>query len=85
MTQTVKAEMRYKWEDGKNFPILFEDQDLRVYKNPSGEIFVENKGNEKCTIRIGGGRDGLRVTAHDGTFTPWAINGLPAFIVRGKK
>ncbi|GEM_PF-2301829 len=83
-TQATTAEVKYK--DGcMSFPILYEDHTVRVFKNPSGEIFVENVRGVEATIRIGADRDGLSVTAHDGTFTPWAINGLPAFLVRGKK
>lgn len=68
-----------------NFPRLFEDSALIVYTNGSGEIFVKNKRDEKSTIRITPDRDGLNVTAHDGVLTPWAVNGLPAFVVRGKR
>lgn len=65
-----------------NFPLLFEDATLIVYTNGAGEIFVKNKQDEKSTIRITPDGDGLHITAHDGVLTPWAINGLPAFLVR---
>lgn len=68
-----------------NFPLLFEDSNLIVYTNGSGEIFVKNKRDEGSTIRITPDRDGFHVTAHDGVLTPWAVGGLPAFLVRGKR
>ena len=84
MEQQATAETsRFKY-GSRDFPILYEDHHVRVYKNPSSEIFVENKGNEKSTIRVSTDRDGFSVTAHNGVLTPWAVNGLPAFLVRGR-
>ena len=68
----------------ENFPILFQDGRLQVYKNPSGEIFVEDMRDKGVEIRISLGQDGLTVTSQTGALTPWATNGLPAFLVRGK-
>ena len=44
------AETKYKI-DGKNFPILFEDGRVQVYKNPTNEIFVMDI-QSGVTIRI---------------------------------
>jgi len=78
------AEAKFRHDD-ENFPILFEDNQIQVYKNPSGEIFVENKQNKNSTMRISTYGVGFQVTAHDANLSPWAINGLPAFVVMGRK
>ena len=39
------------WHDNEGFPILFEDGNLRVYKNPTNEVFVEEVASG-VTIRI---------------------------------
>jgi len=70
---------------GEDFPILYEDHQILVYNNPSGEIFVEKKGENIAAIRISPDSDGLVVTSQSANFTPWSVNGLPAFLVRGGK
>lgn len=66
-----------------NLLILHEDARVRVYKNTSGEILVENvnacDGNP--TVRVTPHNNGFYVTSHNGILTPWAILGLPAFLV----
>lgn len=42
MTAQAPSKQRYKY-DNDQFPILFENSDLRIYKNPSDEIFVKDK------------------------------------------
>ncbi len=50
MIQTAKAETRFK-HGNEDFPILFEDSHVRVYKNPTDEIFVEDiKSGAKMRI-----------------------------------
>jgi len=39
------------WHGNEGFPILFEDGNLRVYKNPTNEVFVEEVASG-VTIRI---------------------------------
>ena len=41
MAQTVTAETKHKF-GSKSFPILFDNGLVRVYKNPMGEIYVED-------------------------------------------
>jgi hypothetical protein len=68
--------------DGTQFPILFENSEVIVYKNSSDEIFIETK-HAKVTMRVSPRREGLMVTAGNGNgmFTPSSFNGLPAFVV----
>jgi len=65
---------------------LFENTDLLVETNGSGEIFIRNKKDPRATIRVGVGENNqqeLDITAHDATLTPWAYRGLPAIRVKG--
>ncbi len=41
MTQVAKTEVKYRF-GGDQFPIHYERGNLRVYTNPSGELFVED-------------------------------------------
>jgi hypothetical protein len=43
----------------EQFPICFESQDVVVYTNPSGEVFVQSKRYPRAKLRItpGGGLD----------------------------
>ena len=70
MAQTAT---RYKNSD---FPILFQDGDVRVYKNPTNEIFVEDI-RSGATMRINsyGHGEGLQFTA-DGRVEPIQVNGM---------
>ncbi len=47
MAQTGAAK---KTPDNKDFPTLYEDGQLRVFKNPSGEVFVRDvrSGTTMC-------------------------------------
>ena len=48
----VQNTMETKYAGGnENFPILFEDDHMRVYKNPANEIFVEDI-QSGATMRI---------------------------------
>lgn len=58
---------------------IYENASIEVFRNTSGEIFVKLKRYPAATIRISNQYDHLRVTCHDGTLTPGAINGLAAF------
>lgn len=62
------------------FPILFENTKVKVFNNPSGEIFVLLKINN-IQIRISDHRDFLIVTAGNGNgrLEPSLVGGLPAF------
>jgi len=74
MAQTATA-TRFK-HGSESFPILFEDGRVRVYKNPTNEIFVENI-RSGVTMRIDSSLydDGIRFTA-DGRVEPIQINGM---------
>lgn len=61
-------------------PTIYENNEVKVYHNCSGEIFIENK-HTNCTIRVSPEYSRTIVTAQDGIMTPWATNGLPAFVI----
>ncbi len=69
MAQQAAAETRCKNGD-TNYPILYEDYNLRVYKNPSNEIFVEDI-ESGAVMRIfsylsrGNGTQGLSFTTSE--------------------
>lgn len=61
----------------KNFPILYEDGCLRIYKNPSSEIFVEDM-RSRATMRIssyGYSDGGLQFTT-DGQVGPIRLSNM---------
>lgn len=66
---------------------IYENNDIRIEKNSSGEIFLSLK-NEilKCRLRISPQYDRILVTANLGTLYPWAVGSLPAFgcVAHGK-
>lgn len=48
----------------ESFPVVFENDRIQIYRNPSNEIFVENKGSG-VKIRISADKDVLQFTTHD--------------------
>jgi len=66
-----------------DFPKLYEDNNLLVYHNRSGGIFIESKHDRNARIRVTPDYPGMHVTAHDGRLIPWIVNGLSAIMVRG--
>jgi len=46
-----KATTQKYMHGSESFPILYEDGKIRIYKNPTSEIFVEDKAS-KTTIRL---------------------------------
>jgi len=76
MVQTATAEAKCKFGN-EGFPILFEDGLLRVYKNPSNEIFVEDV-RSGATMRISSylyPKGGLRFTT-DELVEPIQVNNM---------
>ena len=72
MARTLKEEAKY-WKGSENFLILYEDDYVRVFNNPFGEIFVENiKSGVMMRISSYGLR-GLKFTA-EGRVEPVLIN-----------
>lgn len=63
----------------EEFPVLYEDGNCIIYKNSSGEIFVEPKTSKSATIRISCDSRQTTVTCAGGILTPTSINGLSAF------
>ncbi|MFL5659838.1 MAG: hypothetical protein ACJ8BW_00635 [Ktedonobacteraceae bacterium] len=49
----------------EQFPICFESQDVVVFTNPSGEVFVQSKRNPQAKLRITTGR-GLELSTFGG-------------------
>lgn len=74
----VTPETKFKggYED---FPILYEDYSLRVYKNSSGEIFVENTLDTSVSIRIGASGNYIQVTGSSCNLLPCSVRGLQGF------
>ena len=57
---------------------------LQVYRNPSGEIFIENVKSNTC-LRISSHGDATNITiSGKGRFNPGSINGLAAIIITPK-
>ncbi|MFH1404696.1 MAG: hypothetical protein ABIH21_01200 [Patescibacteria group bacterium] len=75
MAKQAQRKQRFK-HGSENFPILFEDSRLRVYKNPDNEIFVEDI-RSGATMRISSTspRGGLTFTT-DGRVEPIQVNNL---------
>lgn len=76
MAQTATAATKDKF-GGDQFPILFEDGRVRVYKNPTNEIFVEDI-RSGATMRINSYPHldgGLQFTT-DGRVEPVQVNGM---------
>lgn len=74
-TKTTEAKLCYG-----QFPILYEDLNLLVFTNGSGEVFVKNKRGLSAEIRISSERDGLCITSGE-LITPWLKNGGSAIFV----
>lgn len=68
----------------ETFPVLFSDDDIKVYKNQCNEIFVAPIDKKAATIRIDSDGKCLTITAHDGQWSPTSINGLGGFIVSAR-
>ncbi len=67
-----------------NFSILYSDNDLRVYKNPSGEIFIESVRYPNMGLRVGMHNRNLVATASKGNLAPTSVSGLDAFKVNSR-
>jgi hypothetical protein len=63
------------------FPVLFKDGRLKVYKNPSGEIFVEDV-RTGALLRIGTDGRGLMLTAFGHKIQPEVVGGSIGYSVR---
>ena len=66
---------------------VYETALLIVETNGSGEIFIQRKRQgmpdwKQPQIRVGACQDGMVITAAQHQMTPWASNGLPAFLVQ---
>lgn len=60
---------------------LFKNKEIKVFMNPSGEVFVKNL-NTRAVIRISNSFYRTIITA-DYPMTPWAFNGQSAMYVKG--
>lgn len=47
------------------FPICYESNDVVVYTNPSGEVFVQARENDRACLRISPRRTFLEATAYN--------------------
>lgn len=62
---------------------VYEDARLLVRKNPTGELFVTPKEDERAELRIGPSNKGLILTSQSGSFIPASLHGLSAIQVQG--
>ncbi len=70
--------------DNENFPILYEDNLILVYRNPSGEIFIENLLDPTISIRVRSKDRYLIVTSPFANLLPTEISGLQGIRVSPK-
>ena len=68
----------------ENFPILYEDNFILVYRNPSGEIFIENLLEPSISIRVRAKDRYLIVTSSSANLLPTEVNGLQGIKVSPK-
>jgi hypothetical protein len=74
MAQTATATKDRFGSD--QFPILFEDGRVRVYKNPTNEVFIEDvRSGTTMRINAYGHGEGLQFTAV-GDVRPTVVNGM---------
>lgn len=74
-----EAEKKYK-HGSENFPILYEDTRVRIYKNPSDEIFVESISSN-VAMRISPLRGvGLMFTTKERVEPTW-INNMIGWVI----
>jgi hypothetical protein len=72
MVEQATEEKKY-WHGYKEFPILYEDMEIRVFKNPSNEIFVENR-RSGLQMRIKAESSGEFIFITNGVLDPIQIN-----------
>ncbi len=65
----------------EQFPALFDDGKIRVYKNPCNEIFVQNVATG-ATMRINSDRQGLTFTAFSHSVQPVVVAGSIGYAIR---
>lgn len=76
MAQQTTAEARYD-HGSESFPILYEDHSVRIYKNPTDEIFIEDI-RSGATMRLSSypqSDGGLQFTT-DGRVEPIRISNM---------
>ena len=68
--------------ENKNLPILYEDSKLKVYKNPSGEIFIQSVLYSDICLRVEVLGNTITAIAHKGNLAPTSVGLLEAFRVK---
>lgn len=61
--------------------ILADENGFQVLSNGSGDLFIQDS-KSGTMIRVGRNGIFMSVTASYGVLAPYAVNGLPAFIIR---
>jgi len=74
MAQTATAEARHKFGN-EQFPIHYEGRYLRVYTNPSGELFVEDT-RSGVSMRINPAHPGGLEFTTDGRVGPIRVTNM---------
>ena len=70
--------IRENWEKVAPDNIVYENHEIWVFHNNSGEIFARTKSNG-VTVRITPNYDSFTITAYRYQITPSQACGLPAF------
>ena len=66
--------------DNEQFPVLYEDGTVKIYKNPTNEIFVKNL-KSGAEMRITPRKEKLELTTHGSYMKPCIINGSIGYTV----
>ena len=74
MAQTTAAKTKNRF-GGDQFPIHYEGRGLRVYTNPSGEVFVENP-QSGISMRISSPRPGELQFTTEGRVEPTLVTNM---------
>lgn len=76
------------YEDKKMFEIIkIGDHIVRLKAFNRSDLFIDmtNRDVGPVDIRISCEGGSFVITSTNGTFSPWSVNGLPAFVVNPKR
>jgi len=73
-----------KTAQDEQFPVHFEHSNLRVYSNPSGEVFVEDK-RTGVYLRVQSEREGGLTFTTSGRMEPVPVNNMIGWRVEPRK
>jgi hypothetical protein len=68
----------------EQFPVLFENAMIKVFKNPSDEIFIEHK-HSGVQLRIADMSNDLSILfSTNSVIVPYSMNGLSQILVKDR-